>query len=179
MNKQHIASDAYAYTDEEILEWCFTRGRRPGEEEIEIWNAFIAKRGWRDAGSADLQSAKERAGWLADPAAVVQAARTAVKPLQQEMLPAIQNPLWQEDLSEETMVYVAERSFQDYFCLQDQSRGIPKWLRKHILDCYGRSCFACDKALTAANLSIDHIIPRSKERLAAVSGLSQAKHDRP
>ncbi len=50
-------------SDEEILEWCFKRGRRPSEEEIEIWNAFIAKRGWRDAGSVDLQAAKERAGW--------------------------------------------------------------------------------------------------------------------
>src|ERR1700755_458766 len=26
-------------SDEEILEWCFARGRRPSEEEIEIWNA--------------------------------------------------------------------------------------------------------------------------------------------
>lgn len=50
-------------TNEEILEWCFENGRRPGEEEIEIWNAFLAKRGWRDAGSADLQAAKERLGW--------------------------------------------------------------------------------------------------------------------
>jgi hypothetical protein len=50
-------------SDEDLLEWCFTRGRQPSEEEIEIWNAFIAKRGWRDAGSADLQAAKERAGW--------------------------------------------------------------------------------------------------------------------
>ena len=46
-------------SDEEILEWCFARGRRPSEEEIEIWNAFLAKRGWRDAGSEDLQAAKE------------------------------------------------------------------------------------------------------------------------
>ena len=50
-------------SDEEILEWCFQRGRRPSDEEIEIWNAFILKRGWRDAGSEDLQAAKERAGW--------------------------------------------------------------------------------------------------------------------
>ncbi len=50
-------------SDEEILEWCFARGRRPSEEEIEIWNAFISKRGWRDAGSADLTAAKARAGW--------------------------------------------------------------------------------------------------------------------
>lgn len=52
-------------SDSEILEWCFEHGRRPSEEEIEIWNAFIAKRGWRDAGSADLAAAKERAGWKA------------------------------------------------------------------------------------------------------------------
>ena len=39
------------------------RGRRPNDEEIEIWNAFLAKRGWRDAGSADLHAAKERFGW--------------------------------------------------------------------------------------------------------------------
>ena len=50
-------------SDEEILEWCFAKGRRPSEEEIEIWSAFLAKRGWRDAGSEDLQAAKERAGW--------------------------------------------------------------------------------------------------------------------
>jgi hypothetical protein len=50
-------------TDEEILEWFFERGRRPNKEEIEIWNAFILKRGWRDAGSAELAAAKERAGW--------------------------------------------------------------------------------------------------------------------
>jgi len=47
-------------SDEEILEWCFTRGRKPSEEEIAIWNAFLAKRGWRDEASADLQAAKQR-----------------------------------------------------------------------------------------------------------------------
>jgi gluconokinase len=43
-------------SDEEILEWCFAQGRRPSEEEIEIWS-FLAKRGWRDA-SDDLQATK-------------------------------------------------------------------------------------------------------------------------
>jgi len=38
-------------SDVELLEWVFTHGRRPGEEEIEIWNAFMSKRGWRDASS--------------------------------------------------------------------------------------------------------------------------------
>jgi len=35
-------------TDDEILEWCFETGRRPSEEEIEIWNDFLRKRGWND-----------------------------------------------------------------------------------------------------------------------------------
>lgn len=35
-------------TDVEILEWCMTRGRRPNEEEILVWNSFMRKRGWRD-----------------------------------------------------------------------------------------------------------------------------------
>jgi Domain of unknown function (DUF5069) len=50
-------------SDEEILDWCFERGRRRSEEEISIWNAFLLKRGWRDEASADLQAAKERNGW--------------------------------------------------------------------------------------------------------------------
>ena len=28
-------------SDEEILEWCFARGRRPSDEEISVWNAFL------------------------------------------------------------------------------------------------------------------------------------------
>ena len=49
-------------TDEEILEWCFQHGRRPNEEDIEVWNGFILKRGWRDNGSAELAATKEREG---------------------------------------------------------------------------------------------------------------------
>jgi gluconokinase len=41
-------------SDEELLEWAFKNGRRPNEEEIEIWNAFMTKRGWRDAGTQRL-----------------------------------------------------------------------------------------------------------------------------
>jgi gluconokinase len=35
-------------TDQELLEWAFKNGRRPADDEIEIWNAFMTKRGWRD-----------------------------------------------------------------------------------------------------------------------------------
>jgi uncharacterized protein DUF5069 len=52
-------------SDEEILEWCFRRGLRPSDEQIEIWNAFLLKRGWRDDASADLAAAKQR-GALSD-----------------------------------------------------------------------------------------------------------------
>lgn len=41
--------------DDEILEWAFAHGRKPSEEEIEIWNAFMTKRGWRDSGTTRLQ----------------------------------------------------------------------------------------------------------------------------
>lgn len=36
-------------SDEQLLEWAFQTGRRPDEQEIEVWNAFMSKRGWRDA----------------------------------------------------------------------------------------------------------------------------------
>ena len=41
-------------SDEELLAWAFAHGRQPSEEEIEVWNAFMTKRGWRDAGTQRL-----------------------------------------------------------------------------------------------------------------------------
>ena len=49
-------------SDEEVLEWCFQNGRRPDAEQIEIWNGFMNKRGWRDTASNGLQKQKEEAG---------------------------------------------------------------------------------------------------------------------
>lgn len=49
-------------SDEEVLEWCFQNGRRPDAEQIEIWNGFMNKRGWRDTASAGLQKQKEEVG---------------------------------------------------------------------------------------------------------------------
>jgi len=42
-------------TDEELLAWAFQNGRKPSDQEIEVWNAFMTKRGWRDAGTKRLQ----------------------------------------------------------------------------------------------------------------------------
>ena len=50
-------------SDEEILEWCFARGRRPSDEEISVWNAFLRKRGWRDEASEELAESKKEAGF--------------------------------------------------------------------------------------------------------------------
>jgi Domain of unknown function (DUF5069) len=50
-------------SDEEILEWCFERGRRPSAEEISIWNTFLRKRGWRDEASEELAESKKEAGF--------------------------------------------------------------------------------------------------------------------
>jgi len=50
-------------TDEETLEWCCQRGRRPSLEEIEIWNDFLTKRGWRDGGTEQLEADKRRRGF--------------------------------------------------------------------------------------------------------------------
>jgi gluconokinase len=50
-------------TDEEILEWCFQRGRRPGPEEIEVWNEFLTKHGWRDGSTKALAEDKRRRGF--------------------------------------------------------------------------------------------------------------------
>ena len=49
--------------DEEILEWCFGNGWRPNDEEIQVWNAFMTKRGWRDEVSEWLKLEKEKRGF--------------------------------------------------------------------------------------------------------------------
>jgi hypothetical protein len=41
-------------SDDELLAWAFANGRQPSEEEIEVWNAFMTKRGWRDGGTQRL-----------------------------------------------------------------------------------------------------------------------------
>ena len=41
-------------TDAELLAWAFQQGRQPDDQEIEVWNAFMTKRGWRDAGTQRL-----------------------------------------------------------------------------------------------------------------------------
>ena len=50
-------------TDDEILQWAFATGRKPNDEEIEIWNEFMRKRGWNDEATARLQSRLMESGF--------------------------------------------------------------------------------------------------------------------
>ena len=50
-------------SDEVILDWCFVHGRKPSEEEIFMFNAFLSKRGWRDDSSENLEKMKRERGF--------------------------------------------------------------------------------------------------------------------
>ncbi|MGE9269763.1 MAG: DUF5069 domain-containing protein [Verrucomicrobiales bacterium] len=50
-------------SDDELLEWCFSTGRRPTEDDIEIWNGFMSKRGWRDPMAEMIRDELESKGW--------------------------------------------------------------------------------------------------------------------
>jgi gluconokinase len=50
-------------SDEEILEWGFSQGRRPSDEEILIWNDFMRKRGWNDEATELLQRRLREGGF--------------------------------------------------------------------------------------------------------------------
>jgi len=49
-------------TDEEILEWCFEKGRGLNEGDIMVWNAFNSKLGWKDFATPTLKKLKQRHG---------------------------------------------------------------------------------------------------------------------
>ncbi len=49
-------------TDEEILEWCFEKGRRLNEGDLFVWNGFASKLGWRDSVTPRLEQRKKEMG---------------------------------------------------------------------------------------------------------------------
>lgn len=50
-------------TDAEVLEWCWKTGRQPSEEELEVWNEFMRKRGWKDVATPRLQQRLAEGGF--------------------------------------------------------------------------------------------------------------------
>lgn len=49
-------------TDEEILEWCFEKGRRLNEGDMMVWNSFASKLGWNDFATPMLEEQKQKYG---------------------------------------------------------------------------------------------------------------------
>ena len=49
--------------DAQILRWCLQEGGKRTPEQIAIWNAFLAKRGWRDEATGGLQEEKSAGGF--------------------------------------------------------------------------------------------------------------------
>ncbi|HEY2801951.1 MAG TPA: DUF5069 domain-containing protein [Chthoniobacterales bacterium] len=47
---------------EEILQWAFEKGRKPSEEEIEVWNECLRKVGWNDKTTEILERRKKESG---------------------------------------------------------------------------------------------------------------------
>ena len=50
-------------SDEELLEWALNAGRRPDDEECEVWSEFMRKRGWNDVASPRLKERKAEYGF--------------------------------------------------------------------------------------------------------------------
>jgi gluconokinase len=57
--KKHVLEGG---TDEELLAWAVKHGRQPDEEQIEVWNGFMTKRGWNDDSTPILQKRLADAG---------------------------------------------------------------------------------------------------------------------
>jgi hypothetical protein len=49
-------------TDEEVLHWCQENGRKLNGGDLNVWNAYILKLGWRDAATERLQKSKAENG---------------------------------------------------------------------------------------------------------------------
>lgn len=49
--------------DKSILAWCFANGKKPSDQEIRVWNAFMTKIGWRDFLSEKLALRKLESGF--------------------------------------------------------------------------------------------------------------------
>ena len=49
-------------SDEEILRWCYEKGRHLNEGDILVWNGFISKLGWNDFATPMLEEQKQKLG---------------------------------------------------------------------------------------------------------------------
>lgn len=50
-------------TDEQAWEWAVANGKAPDEEQTEVWNGFMLKRGWNDDVAETLVRRKKEGGF--------------------------------------------------------------------------------------------------------------------
>ena len=50
-------------TDEQAWEWVSQNGQAPTEEQIEVWNGFMTRRGWKDDIADILERRKKESGF--------------------------------------------------------------------------------------------------------------------
>lgn len=48
--------------DDELVEWIFSRGLRPNRVQIQTWNEYSRKLGWKDRGSGVIAKVKSETG---------------------------------------------------------------------------------------------------------------------
>ena len=56
-------------SDDDMLAWALTTGRRPNEDEITMWNEFMRKYGWRDQ-AREILTRRKREGGMSDRAEI-------------------------------------------------------------------------------------------------------------
>jgi Domain of unknown function (DUF5069) len=50
-------------SDEQAWDWAVANGKAPDEEQIEVWNGFMTKRGWQDEVTETLIRRKSEGGF--------------------------------------------------------------------------------------------------------------------
>ena len=51
------------HSDAEVLAWCFAKGRKPTDQDIDMFSGYLSKRGWRDESSQRLAEIVARNGF--------------------------------------------------------------------------------------------------------------------
>ena len=58
-----VAEVRKGLTDEQAWDWAVAQGKAPDEEQTEVWNGFMSKRGWNDEVSETLARRKREGGF--------------------------------------------------------------------------------------------------------------------
>src|SRR5262249_46858138 len=62
---------------------------------------------------------------------------------------------------DDTMLPVMPMDFAEYFGLwEKETKTPPVWVKKQLLEWYGRRCFMCSEGINLETLTCDHILPK-------------------